>query len=66
MTFEMARAMTQGGPAGSTTTLAYFIYSEGFQNGRMGYASAAAWILFLFVFVLSVFNFRYGNRHVND
>lgn len=64
--FEMARAMTQGGPAGSTTTLAYFIYSEGFQNGRMGYASAAAWILFLFVFVLSVFNFRYGNRHVND
>lgn len=64
--FEMARAMTSGGPAGSTTTLAYFIYSEGFQNGRMGYASAAAWILFLLVFVLSVFNFRYGNRHVND
>lgn len=64
--FEMARAMTQGGPAGSTTTLAYFIYSEGFQNGSMGYASAAAWILFLLVFVLSVFNFRYGNRHVND
>lgn len=64
--FEMARAMTQGGPAGSTTTLAYYIYSEGFQNGRMGYASAAAWTLFLLVFLLSIFNFRYGNRHVND
>lgn len=64
--FEMARAMTQGGPAGSTTTLAYYIYIEGFQNGRMGYASAVAWALFLLVFVLSVFNFRYGNRHVND
>lgn len=64
--FEMARAMTKGGPAGSTTTLAYYIYTEGFENGRMGYASAVAWALFALVFILSVFNFRYGNRHVND
>jgi multiple sugar transport system permease protein len=64
--FEMARAMTLGGPAGSTTTLAYYIYTEGFENGRMAYASAVAWALFALVFILSVFNFRYGNRHVND
>lgn len=64
--FEMARAMTLGGPAGSTTTLSYYIFVEGFENGRMGYASAVAWTLFALVFVISVMNFRYGNRNVND
>ncbi len=64
--FEMARTMTKGGPAGSTTTLSYYIFVEGFETGRMGYASAVAWTLFALVFALSVFNFRYGNRHVND
>jgi len=64
--FEMARTMTLGGPAGATTTLSYFIYIEGFETGRIGYASAVAWVLFALVFVLSIFNFRYGNRHVQD
>lgn len=64
--FEMARVMTLGGPAGSTTTLAYFIYIEGFETGRLGYASAAAWVLFLLVFILSLLNFRFGNRGTND
>ncbi|MEO6873937.1 MAG: sugar ABC transporter permease [Opitutaceae bacterium] len=64
--FEMARAMTTGGPAGSTTTLSYFIFNEGFETGRIGYASAIAWVLFLLVFVLSVCNFRYGNRNAED
>ena len=64
--FEMARVMTTGGPAGSTTTLSYFIYIEGFETGRLGYASAAAWVLFALVFILSLLNFRFGNRNAND
>ena len=64
--FEMARAMTNGGPAGSTTTLSYFIFTEGFETGRLGYASAVAWVLFLLVFVFSIINFRFGNRSAND
>lgn len=64
--FEMARIMTKGGPAGSTTTLSYFIYIEGFETGRLGYASAAAWVLFALVFILSMLNFRFGNRSLND
>ncbi len=64
--FEMARIMTLGGPAGSTTTLSYFIYIEGFETGRLGYASAAAWVLFALVFILSLLNFRFGNRNAND
>lgn len=64
--FEMARTMTQGGPAGATTTLTYFIYTEGFYTGRLGFASATAWTLFIMVFVLTVFNWKFGNRYVND
>ncbi len=64
--FEMARTMTAGGPAGSTTTLSYFIFTEGFETGRLAYASAVAWFLFVLVFVLSLINFRLGSRHAGD
>ncbi len=64
--FEMARIMTQGGPAGATTTLSYFIYTEGFETGRLGYASAVAWTLFAMVFLVTMFNWRFGNRYVNE
>lgn len=59
--FEMARTMTQGGPAGATTTLSYFIFIGGFETGRLGYASAAAWVLFFLVFFFSMLNFKFGN-----
>jgi multiple sugar transport system permease protein len=64
--FEMARVMTGGGPAGSTTTLSYFIYSEGFVTGRLGYASAASWAMFFMVFVVTLFNWKFGNRYTGD
>jgi multiple sugar transport system permease protein len=64
--FEMARIMTEGGPAGATTTLSYFVYSEGFLTGRLAYASGIAWTLFFLVFAVTLFNWRFGNRYVND
>lgn len=64
--FETARTLTKGGPAGATTTLTYFVFTEGFETGRLGFASAVAWTLFLMVFVLTVFNWKFGNRYVND
>lgn len=64
--FEMARTMTGGGPAGATTTLSYYIYSEGFETGRLGYASAVAWVLFLMVFLMSMINWKFGNKYVSE
>jgi len=64
--FEMARTMTEGGPAGATTTLSYFVFIEGFETGRLGYASAVVWTLFIMVFAITLFNFKFGNRYVND
>ncbi len=64
--FEMARTMTNGGPAGATTTLSYSIYTEGFVTGRLGYSSSFAWVLFAMVFSITMFNWKFGSRYVND
>jgi multiple sugar transport system permease protein len=64
--FEMARAMTQGGPAGSTTTLSYFVFIEGFESGRWGFASAVVWALFAMVMFVTLLNFKFGNRNMNE
>ena len=61
--FEMAKTMTEGGPAGATTTLAYFIFSEGFETGRLGFASAVAWAMFALVFAITLFNWKFGGRY---
>lgn len=58
--FEQARVMTQGGPAGSTTTLSYYIYNKAFQDLDMGYAAAISWVLFAIVFVATVLNWQFG------
>lgn len=57
--FESAYVITQGGPAGATTTLVYFIYTAGFESFRMGYASAAAYVLLLLVLVITWLQKRY-------
>jgi multiple sugar transport system permease protein len=46
--------MTRGGPLGSTRTLVFFVYDEGLAKFNMGYASAAAIVLFALVALVSV------------
>ncbi|MEM1012165.1 MAG: sugar ABC transporter permease [Planctomycetota bacterium] len=66
--FEMVRTMTDppGGPGGASTTLAFNVYLEGFEVGRIGYASAVAWAMFLFILTVTLFNWTFGNKYVND
>ncbi len=63
--FESAYVMTQGGPAGSTTTISFKIFQELYENDRAGYASAIAWFLFVVVFILTIVSWRYGGRVVH-
>ncbi len=58
--FEQARVMTGGGPAGSTTTLSYYIYNKAFQDLDLGYASAISWVLFAMIFVATAINWKFG------
>ena len=63
--FEAVRLMTGGGPAGTTTTLVYYIYQQGFERLDLAYGSAVAWILFIFIFALTLINWRFG-REAHD
>ncbi len=63
--FEQARVMTMGGPAGTTTTLSYYIYTKAFEEFQIGYASTVAWVLFVVIFGITLLNWRFGSRYVN-
>ena len=56
--------MTGGGPAGATTTIDYYIYNKAYNWFKMGSASAVAWILFLIVFIVTLVNWRLGEKKV--
>ena len=62
--FEQARVMTGGGPAGTTTTLSYYIYTKAFEEFQIGYASAISWVLFGVIFVVTLVNWKFGNKEV--
>jgi multiple sugar transport system permease protein len=63
--FEQARVMTAGGPAGTTTTLAYYIYTKAFEEFQIGYASSVAWVLFMMIFVITLVNWKFGSKELN-
>lgn len=46
--------ITRGGPAGATNVLGLFAYDNAFKYLRMGYASAVAVVMFLFMLVMTV------------
>lgn len=62
--FEQAYIMTQGGPARATVTTVYYIYENGFQWYRMGYASAVAWVLFALILLVTLIQWKYQDRWV--
>jgi len=56
--FDEPFVLTDGGPAGATTSVSLFIYQEGFRFNRFGYASAGTVILFLIIVVVTAFQLR--------
>jgi multiple sugar transport system permease protein len=56
--FDQVWVMTGGGPAGSTSVLVEQIVNNSFRYGRMGYAAALSWVLFLMVFGVTAFQTR--------
>lgn len=59
---DLIMVMTDGGPGRSTLVLAQLIYREGIREGRFGYSSAIALVLFLIVFTVTVVQFRINER----
>jgi len=52
--FGQAQLLTGGGPGGSTRTMVLFIFEAAFARWELGYAAAAAEILFLLIVLLTL------------
>jgi multiple sugar transport system permease protein len=62
--FTQAYIMTEGGPNYATLFYLLYLYRMAFENFRMGYASAMAWVLFLIVLLFTLIQFRLSDRWV--
>ena len=62
--FDQAYVMTGGGPANATNTIVLYIFQNGFQFFRMGYASAVAWVLFAVIFAITLVQMRLQGKWV--
>ncbi len=51
--------MTKGGPLNATLTGVYFVYETGLSRFDFGYASAAAYVIFLIIAAISVVQFKF-------
>jgi multiple sugar transport system permease protein len=63
-TFDTAFIATKGGPAFSTYFYMLHLFTNAFEMLRMGYASALAWILFIYIMILTMLVFRFGSTWV--
>lgn len=70
MMFEPVYIMTggqvshedKGGPAGSTSTVIWLIYQQGFQNFKQGYAASVAVVWFFVMLALGLIQFWFFSR----
>ncbi|MCU9839885.1 sn-glycerol-3-phosphate ABC transporter permease UgpA [Ruegeria sp. WL0004] len=63
-TFGIIHAVTQGGPANSTTILVYKVFNDGFVGLDLGGSAAQSVILMVLVIAMTVVQFRYIERKV--
>ncbi len=62
--FNQIYVMTGGGPLDTTRTVTMLIFKTFYQQTRVGYGSAMAFLLALFIVGLTVLNFRLAGRRV--
>lgn len=64
--FDQFQVITngQGGPAKSTTTLVMYIYQNGFTFFKMGYGGALAFVLFVFIMIITLIQWLLAKRWV--
>jgi raffinose/stachyose/melibiose transport system permease protein len=60
--FDVIWILTQGGPAGSSSTISTYMVLEGVDSTDFGFAAAIAVILFAFCFVFALIYQRYALR----
>lgn len=62
--FDSIKVLTNGGPGNETTNIAFYIYREAFQFYNMGKANAAAWLMFIIIFAVTLIQIRQQKKWV--
>lgn len=52
--------LTKGGPGYSTMVPGYYMFTQAFDAGRMGYASSIGTVLFFAILILTVISFKFA------
>jgi multiple sugar transport system permease protein len=60
-----AQPGSEGGPNNATLFVVIYLYKKAFQEFRMGYASALAWVLFFIILTATIFQMRMAKRWVH-
>ena len=60
--FGQAQLLTAGGPSGASRPVVLFIFETAFARWELGYALAAAQVLFALILVVTLFQYRAGAR----
>lgn len=64
-TFGQIDILTKGGPSQSTNLIVYSIYREAFVNYQFGTASAQAVFLFICILIVTILQFKLGEKKVH-
>ncbi len=62
--FTSAFIMTGGGPQDATLFTVLYLYRNGFEYFKMGYAATIAWLLFWIIVFFTIIQFRLASRWV--
>jgi multiple sugar transport system permease protein len=57
--FDLVFGLTYGGPARTTTTLAFLTFQDGFNFQHYGYAAAIAYVMVVILIILSTMTLRF-------
>jgi multiple sugar transport system permease protein/sn-glycerol 3-phosphate transport system permease protein len=63
--FGQIDILTKGGPSQATNLIVYSIYREAFINYQFGTASAQAVFLFIIILIVTILQFKLGERKVH-
>ncbi|EMF0243343.1 sugar ABC transporter permease [Enterococcus hirae] len=64
LSFVLVKAMTGGGPDGSSEVLLSYMYKQAYTNSSYGYGMAIGVVIFLFSFILSLIVSKITDRDV--
>lgn len=62
--FTSAFLLTNGGPQNSTLFMVLYLYRLAFEQFKMGYASALAWLLFVIILIFTLIQLRLSKSWV--